>query len=87
MPLFGYAQGLHPKITEADLLEAQSLKKSGVKIFILEVTKEPVEDISKIASSRGDGKPYHWRLPQKIWPTLVMYMKYMTEGMSSSCLE
>ncbi|CAL4098390.1 unnamed protein product, partial [Meganyctiphanes norvegica] len=80
LPLFGYAQGLNSKISDQDILEAQSLKKLGVKLFVLEVTKEPVEDVSKIASQRGDGKPYHWRLPQHIWPTIVMYMKYMTEG-------
>lgn len=87
LPLFGFAQGLNSKISDADLLEAQSLKKLGIKIFVLEVTKEPIEGVSKIASQRGDGKPYHWRLPQHIWPTIVMYMKYMTEELEGCMVE
>lgn len=87
LPLFGFAQGLNSKLSEADILEAQSLKKMGVKIFVLEVTKEPVENVAKIASQRGDGKPYHWRLPQHIWPTIVMYMKYMTEELEGCMVE
>lgn len=63
----------------ADIIEAHKLKKIDVKIFILEVTPEPLESVMEMASKRGDGQPYHWRIPLDIWPTIVMYMKYITE--------
>ena len=64
----------------ADELGAQHLRKLGVKIFILEVTPMPLNGVKEMASTRGDGYPYHWRVPQFIWPTIVMNMKYIAEG-------
>lgn len=64
----------------ADITGAQHLNKLGVKIFILEVTPQPIEGVMEMASKRGDGKPYHWHVPQYIWPTIVMNMKYIAEG-------
>lgn len=75
MPIFG-----SPGHEGADVGEAELLQKLGVKIFILEVTKEAGVNISRMASTRGDGQPYHWRIPLSIWPTIVMYMTYMAEG-------
>ena len=75
MPIFG-SYGLEG----VDAVGAQQLQKLGVKIFILEVTENPEEGLSDMASKRGDGQPYYWRIPMSIWPTIVMYMKYMAEG-------
>ncbi|XP_050736343.1 uncharacterized protein LOC127008378 isoform X2 [Eriocheir sinensis] len=74
LPIFGSlgAEG-------ADILGAQHLKKLGVKIFILEVTPVALGSVQEMASKRGDGHPYHWRVPQHIWPTIVMNMKYIAE--------
>lgn len=62
-----------------DAIGSKLLKKIGVKIFILEVTDDPIEGVIDMSSERGDGRPYHWRIPLRVWPTIVMYMKYMTE--------
>lgn len=75
LPIFGSAGK-----DGADITAAKQLHKLGVKIFILEVTPEPIEGINEMASKRGDGRPYHWHIPLHIWPTIVIYMKYMTEG-------
>ncbi|RXG69653.1 Transmembrane protease serine 6 [Armadillidium vulgare] len=56
--------------------------KIGVKVFILEVTEIPLEGVMEMASERGDGKPYHWWIPKKIWPTIVSYMAYMPEELN-----
>ncbi|KAF2355828.1 Low-density lipoprotein (LDL) receptor class A repeat [Trinorchestia longiramus] len=64
-----------------DILGAQHLKKVGVQIFLLEVTEEPIPGIQEMASTRGDGKPYHWRVPMTIWPSIVTYMQYIAEEM------
>ncbi|MCL4118645.1 UNVERIFIED_CONTAM: hypothetical protein GTU68_028097 [Idotea baltica] len=66
----------------ANLKAAANLKKGGVKIFILEVTETPIKGVPDMSSQRGDGKPYHWWIPKKIWPTIVSYMGYMPEGQS-----
>ncbi|KAK7063304.1 hypothetical protein SK128_015289 [Halocaridina rubra] len=63
----------------ADPIGSKSIKKIDTKIFILEVTDEPIAGVTEMASERGDGRPYHWHIPLHIWPTIVMYMKYMTE--------
>ncbi|XP_037779211.1 very low-density lipoprotein receptor-like [Penaeus monodon] len=82
LPIFGSAgkEG-------ADVTAAKQLQKLGVKIFILEVTPEPIEGISEMASKRGDGRPYHWHIPLHIWPTIVIYMKYMTEEIEGCMVE
>ena len=64
----------------APLIVANHLKKMGVKIFILEVTDSPIQGVPEMASKRGDGIPYHWWIPLKIWPTIISYMNYMPEG-------
>lgn len=40
----------------------------------------PLDRVKEMASMRGDGHPYHWRVPQAIWPTIVLNMKYIAEG-------
>ncbi|KAG0726647.1 Low-density lipoprotein receptor-related protein 2 [Chionoecetes opilio] len=74
LPIFGSlgAEG-------ADVLGAQHLKKLGVKIFILEVTPEPLEGVQEMASKRGDGYPYHWRVPLFMWRTIVINMNYIAK--------
>lgn len=74
LPIFG-SLGMEG----ADVIEAQKLKKIGVKIFILEVTPKPLDGVMEMASKRGDGQPYYWRVPLRIWPTIVTYMKYMSD--------
>ncbi|XP_063868996.1 uncharacterized protein LOC135105030 isoform X2 [Scylla paramamosain] len=74
LPVFGTVGTEGPDITGA-----QNLKKLGVKIFILEVTPQPIAGVMEMASKRGDGYPYHWHVPQYIWPTIVMNMKYIAE--------
>lgn len=74
LPIFG-SLGMEG----ADAVEAKLLKKIGVKLFILEVTNEPIEGVSGMASKRGDGLPYHWHIRLDVWPTIVMYMKYLSE--------
>lgn len=78
MPIFG-SVGLEG----VDTVGARQLEKLGVKLFILEVTKDPTANITDMASTRGDGQPYHWRIPFSVWPTVVMYMNYMSEGKAS----
>lgn len=62
-----------------DLLGAQNLKKMGVTIFLLEVTETAIPGITEMASQRGDGKPYHWRVAMPVWPSIVTYMQYISE--------
>lgn len=71
----------------ADIMGARHLKKLGVKIFILEVTPYPLEGVKEMASKRGDGYPYHWRVPQSMWPTIVMNMKYIAEEVVGCAVE
>lgn len=82
LPIFGSAGK-----DGADITAAKQLHKLGVKIFILEVTPEPIEGINEMASKRGDGRPYHWHIPLHIWPTIVIYMKYMTEEIEGCMVE
>ncbi|XP_018011167.1 uncharacterized protein LOC108668452, partial [Hyalella azteca] len=60
-----------------DVLGAGHLKKGGVKVFLLEVTRSPIAGLRDMASTRGDGKPLHWRVPLPVWPSIVTYMQYM----------
>ena len=64
----------------ADTIGAGHLRKSGISVFVLEVTETPVPELREMASVRGDGVPFYWRVPMEIWPSLVTYMQYMAEG-------